>query len=678
MITSTMPSFIETHTQWWVAGAIVVLGLIVYGWADLKRFSLKRSWAVSKVAFAESIRRKVLWITPLAILGVIVVSQLQKPTDEQDAIRQTIKYSLFATGMLVTVTAIILACTNLPREIDTRVIYTIVTKPTTRLEIVLGKVIGFAKVSAAILLIMGVFTFGYLHLRAWSLRRDIQDRLAAGAIDPMSRATYEYWAANGLLSSRTFARPVDLQVFARLPQANDNVRWFYGSGEGDFVVPFRLSEDDLRDAAGVAIRFKIAFAESRYRPASADPSEDGSLPVGVAAPRADVSVQILDENFNTLVDPRELPDGGTVQLTDPAGGSPALLILPPHVLPSLIRSPIFFVHVSGGTRGVEYAITAKPDPEPTSNTVCLVIVDPQGGQRRIAPVLDPNNQLPALPSVRARMGNYGQQLRGGKPEMSPVAVFKFRGAPPRGARNTVGCELRCGIEKNVEESQDEAEPTKVEVTVVNQGGNTSLPVYIYPENNRTFYFDLPADALAGGDFDVCVRNVSEGHFVGLQRLSIAIAASDENFNLNLLKSLGILWMLSILVVVISIFCSTWLSWPIAIVLTLVMLLGHWGVQQLQDTLAPGIGNQIATEMFGSGSAPQSKVVSSIVEGLTKILNGVARVLPDIGQFSAIEHIEMGVTIPAARLIAPLLVLAAFGIPLLVLSYVIFRLKEVAP
>ena len=80
---------------------------------------------------------------------------------EADAIRQTIKVAMFATGLIaVCVLMIILGCTNLPKEIDNRVIYTIVTKPTTRLEIVLGKIIGFARVSATILFIMGLSHLG--------------------------------------------------------------------------------------------------------------------------------------------------------------------------------------------------------------------------------------------------------------------------------------------------------------------------------------------------------------------------------------------------------------------------------------------------------------------------------------------------------------------------------------
>src|SRR5690242_8470835 len=162
--------FLTANIHLILAGVIVLVGLFVIGLRDVTRFSLKRIWAISSVNFAESIRRRVLLITPLAIIGVIIVSQLQHPVDEADAIRQTIKFCLFATGMVVTVVTIILACTNLPKEIENRVIYTVVTKPTTRLEIVLGKILGFARVSATILVIMGVFTWGYLELRAWNLR----------------------------------------------------------------------------------------------------------------------------------------------------------------------------------------------------------------------------------------------------------------------------------------------------------------------------------------------------------------------------------------------------------------------------------------------------------------------------------------------------------------------------
>src|SRR5215218_7504097 len=191
-----MTDFFSNHLNWLLFAAAVIAGVVV-GYGDLLRLSFRRIWAISGVCFDESIRRRILWITPLAILGVIIVSQLQRPLDEQDAIRQTIKFCLFATGLVVAITTIILACTNLPREIENRVIYTIVTKPTTRLEIVLGKVLGFARVSAVILLIMGAFTLGYLKLREWRTRAWIRDQLAAGAVDVQLRPAFQLYADNG-------------------------------------------------------------------------------------------------------------------------------------------------------------------------------------------------------------------------------------------------------------------------------------------------------------------------------------------------------------------------------------------------------------------------------------------------------------------------------------------------
>src|SRR5688500_17620348 len=211
---------------------IVVVGLMVFGLRDVLRFSWTRVWAIATVCFQQSIRRRVLWSTPLVIVGVILVSQFQRAVDAQDAIRQATMYCLFATGMLVTLVTIILACTNLPREIETRVIYTVATKPTTRLEIVLGKVIGFVRVSFWILLIMGVFTWGYLHVLDWQLRREISAQLDAGVVDRGSRATFEFYRDQGTLHARQIAVPMGLGFYSREPRPtpNDPDRWLPGGG----------------------------------------------------------------------------------------------------------------------------------------------------------------------------------------------------------------------------------------------------------------------------------------------------------------------------------------------------------------------------------------------------------------------------------------------------------------
>src|SRR4051812_34697967 len=171
---------------------LVVLAGVGVGLKDVLRFSITRSWAISPVCFRQPIRRRVLWLTPLVIAGVLIVAQFQRWLDAQDLVRQTTSYCLFATGLLVAIVTIILASTNLPQEIESRVIYTVATKPTTRLEIAVGKVIGFCRVSFWILVIMGFFSWSYLRISDWRLRREITAQLEAGAVDQISRPTLEY------------------------------------------------------------------------------------------------------------------------------------------------------------------------------------------------------------------------------------------------------------------------------------------------------------------------------------------------------------------------------------------------------------------------------------------------------------------------------------------------------
>lgn len=707
-----LPPVIEEYLAWWIAGLIVLFGLLLYGMKDVLRFSLSRAWAISSVNFAESVRRRVLWITPLAIVGVVLVAQFQNPVDEQDAIRQTTKFCLFAAGLVVTLTAIILACTNLPREIESRVIYTVVTKPTTRLEIIVGKVLGFARVSALLLAIMGLFTWGYLHWRSWRLTSSIAERLDAGTVDPVARPSLEYYRQAGLLTARTYERPDDMQIYSRLPEAGDDRRWMPGGGEGSFVVPFTVTPDqaastqDPKEPGPLGILLSVGF-EKKTRGENPDAAAADalagagptSLPYLIQNPDAtpeqvriagaptvtpaqpSVTIEILDRNGNTLVDPRLVHDGKPIPLPDAAGQKQVQVLLPPQAVAMLSRVPYFLVQVSAGFGDYDYS--AHPVP--------LLLVNERG--EVIPPRPDPlsprDNLRPIPPSFRTRSGTYGNQLRGGDPSMVPVALYKFRDAPHRpSVGNGIPFEIRVGIERSDADPAEER-PTEIEVSFIDRSGAagesattpTTRPgssLIIYPEINRTSYFTVDASAIPSNDFNVVVRCRTKGHYLGVQRTSLAMVTADESFAFNLVKSLLVLWLLSLLVVIVSVFCSTFLSWPIAVVLTILILLGRWGVQQLGDATAPGIGNSVVNDLFRSNNADLVKTVSTTVEALAKMLNWIAAVLPDITRFSAIEDLERGVAVPMLRLQDSLGVIVVFGIPLIVLAYVFLRGKEVAP
>jgi hypothetical protein len=133
-----------------------------------------------------------------------------------------------------------------------------------------------------------------------------------------------------------------------------------------------------------------------------------------------------------------------------------------------------------------------------------------------------------------------------------------------------------------------------------------------------------------------------------------------------------------LVVIVAVFTSTFLSWPIAIVLTLGILLGHWGVEQLGDALNPGVGRSVAQDLGFGRNAAQSHVVSASVDALAKLATVVSTVLPNLSKFPVMDDITRGVSIPPRHLMESISVLIYYGFPMLVLSFIILKNKEVAP
>ncbi len=680
--------FITNNLALVLGAAIVVIGLFVFGIRDLARFSLVRTWAISGVCFDESIRRRVLWITPLAILGVIIVSQLTRPFDEQDVIRQTAKFSLFATGMVVAVVIIILAATNLPREIENRVIYTIVTKPTTRLEIIVGKVLGFARVSAAILLIMGLFTWGYLGVRAMTLQRQIRADLESGTLTAAHEATLRHYAEYGLLTAKNYAWPDQLQVYARAPEGD--TYWFRGDSEGSIAIPFEYSAEDfiapgqrsLEDGSIVVLIANLVYDQEDevYEPDLLTelgvPTTQSSAGVGLPAPMLKpvprIIVEVLDQMGQTVIAPQQI-EGVQRGVALPRGGGEVRVVFSPQQAVQLASLGRFFIQITGITPGTTYGVRMPKAPE--ESPVFLWLTGVQSGQGRAMHPTQLPDERPLI-LFHGRRGSYGQQLPGAA-DSRTVAIYRFRDAHPKLINDgKVPFEMRIGIERSGAEA-DDPEFTRFEMVVVNRAtGQASEPTIVRADSNRNTYFELPAAMMEGGDFDLVIRNTTRGHWAGLREQSVQMVVGNDLFGWNLFKSLLILWLMSVLVVIVAIFCSTWLSWPIAVILSVVILLGHWGVQQIGD-VGNELGRQVAQEMFPTG-APQARVISTSVNAMTEAVRVVGSFLPDISRFSATDDLVNGVSIPALRVGDAARVAFGFGLPLMVLAYVILRNKEVAP
>jgi len=306
-----------------------------------------------------------------------------------------------------------------------------------------------------------------------------------------------------------------------------------------------------------------------------------------------------------------------------------------------------------------------------------------------AQLLDPSGKPVELPLARGenqplifrgRMSSTRHQQLRGDPNRaeSPVAVFQFKEQNFHADGDSVPFEFHTKVERSGEAETTEGESgTRVEVVVRNHASEfASPPIEITVDSDRPTFFRVPRAAVDGGDFEVQLRSRTEGHYVGVRANSLAVVSSTQSFAFNLFKSLLILWMLSVLVVIIAVFCSTFVSWPIAVVLTLVILLGRWCVTQLGEPASP---QQMATDFFGSNASPvQARVFTDTLGLLNKVLTVTSKVLPDVDKFKVTEEIERGVSISPRTMYDAVGVILMFGVPMLILAYLFLRRKEVAP
>lgn len=105
---------------------------------------MNRVWAVAKNSFVSAMRMKTAIVFMLLLIVLLPVMSLTTTGDGtlKGRIQSFISYGLGLTGLLLSVLTIVVSCHTLSADIRHKRIYSVVTKPVRRFEIVLGKVLG--------------------------------------------------------------------------------------------------------------------------------------------------------------------------------------------------------------------------------------------------------------------------------------------------------------------------------------------------------------------------------------------------------------------------------------------------------------------------------------------------------------------------------------------------------
>ncbi|MBM2834279.1 MAG: hypothetical protein HW406_1440 [Candidatus Brocadiaceae bacterium] len=173
---------------------------------------------------------------------IIVVSPFIPTTDEPDARVKMMLVVFFQVVVLLCIAGvIILSATSLPHEIEDRTIYGILSKPVSRLKIVVGKITGFALVSALLLIILGL-------INIVAIQR-VSSRLPEGY--------------GGILKARNEFTASRFSIQGKSHHVREGIVWIEGGRTGIALWTFSGLYKKLDNKSSFEVEFNLKIDSSR-------------------------------------------------------------------------------------------------------------------------------------------------------------------------------------------------------------------------------------------------------------------------------------------------------------------------------------------------------------------------------------------------------------------------------
>jgi len=135
---------------------VCIVGLTVFLLAMLALMLFEAEgpvWAIAKLSFKEAIRSQLLWVFLLIFLPFLFPAQWFREIKPSDELRVTVERMDLALTLLVLIPALLLASFyGIPNDIKNLNIYTVVSKPVEKFEIVLGRFVGYLSLMSLVLI----------------------------------------------------------------------------------------------------------------------------------------------------------------------------------------------------------------------------------------------------------------------------------------------------------------------------------------------------------------------------------------------------------------------------------------------------------------------------------------------------------------------------------------------
>jgi hypothetical protein len=525
-----------------------------------------------------------LWVlVPPAIL-VLILADVYSPRFDPvfEGVPAAVSTSLLVMTVLAVVVGIFFATHAIPAEIESKVIYSVVTKPVRPAEVVAGKVLGMSLVLAVMLAAVGVGAYGYVLLRASAIQRLAAERLA----EVRPRTTYPA-DLNSLQAVADFGPlktyryhdaaegpgiTVEMDPDWRGPA---DAQWILA--ETGMRLAWRLTDTPLRqwaDSGPCRLRLSLLVSQApevkppKPSPSSAEPKPPEKPPV----PQVVAGLLPAGRDFSRDTPPGQ---GGAPIEQDtfdvPASGDLEITVTAPQAPPikgvlNLPHSGEVGLKVLAATRGELIGARAGS----------LRIIGPQGQEHLVA----------AAPEVHPAEQRRRVMLAGRSSLPREVAFFRFADVRPQwpdrtGAAFEVGFSLDAWAAPNIE--------AQAKITFVRPDGQQKSLLF-HPEAHHSTVLYLDREFWAGGPLEARLESLTDEDNFGLLPESVRLRLDGGPYAWNFVKGIACVWLYGTVLAAIGVFVSTRVSWFVGILTaSTVFMLSSLRPFLLHSTPAAAVG-----------------------------------------------------------------------------------------
>ncbi|NUO08051.1 MAG: ABC transporter permease [Candidatus Brocadia sp.] len=248
---------------------------------------------IASHTFREALRKKVIHV--LIGLGILIMLILPviPTTDEPDARVKMMMVVFFQVVVLLCIIGVIfLSATSLPYEIEDRTIYGILSKPISRLKIIVGKILGFALLSALLLGILSLLNVASIQRIATSLPEEYR----------------------GILRARTEFQASQFSIQGKLHHARQGIAWIEGGRGGVAQWSFSNLQKNPGNKPPLEVEFNLRMESSQGF------IDTISLVVGIedaisGQRRSEVLSAKADKPFMVRITPDDIHGNGSIHIT---------------------------------------------------------------------------------------------------------------------------------------------------------------------------------------------------------------------------------------------------------------------------------------------------------------------------------------------------------------------------